>query len=154
MNKKGVTLIELIVVIAIIGIAAAFFTPSMSAWLPNYRLRGATRDLVSTMRTAHFRAISSNLPYRVQITQAPGSYLLQYRTTAGSWVSEGVFQPLPPGISLTSVNFAVILPGCASTDAQFATDSRASGGSIRLQNPKGTSRNITLNPVTGRVTIN
>ncbi len=63
MNKKGVTLIELIVALAIIGIAAGFFTPNIAAWLPNYRLRSATRDMISTMRTAHFKAISSNLPY-------------------------------------------------------------------------------------------
>jgi len=46
MNRKGVTLIELIVVMVIIAIGAVLLAPNIGAWLPNYRLRSATRDIV------------------------------------------------------------------------------------------------------------
>ena len=39
MNKKGVTLIELIVVMVIIAIGAILLVPNIGAWLPNYRLK-------------------------------------------------------------------------------------------------------------------
>ena len=65
MNDKGVTLIELVVVFVIIAIGAVMLIPNIGTWLPNYRLRSAARDIVSTMRTAQMRAISNNIQYRV-----------------------------------------------------------------------------------------
>ena len=144
MNKKGVTLIELIVVMVIIGILAAFFAPNIGAWLPNYRLRSAARDIVSTMRTAQIKAVSTNLTYRVSFT-LPSSYILQYRNTLGNWVNEGVTQNFPSGISIAAVNFA-------ANNAVFNPNSTSSRGSITLQNIK-TQRKLTLTPSTGRVTI-
>ena len=41
MRKRGVTLVELVVVMAIIAIGAAFVAPNIGAWIPNYRLRSA-----------------------------------------------------------------------------------------------------------------
>ena len=59
-NKKGITLIELVVVMIIIAIGAVLLVPNIGGWLPNYRLRSATRDIVSTLRTAQMKAVSSN----------------------------------------------------------------------------------------------
>ena len=145
MNKRGMTLIEVIVVMVIIAIAAVLFAPNISAWLPNYRLRGATRDLVSTMRTAQMKAVSTNLTYPVSFTTA-ASYILQYRNTAGTWVNEGVTQNLPTGVSFSSINFT-------GNNAVFNPNSTSSSGSLKLQNTRGTQRQLTLTPSTGRVTI-
>ncbi len=64
MNKRGVTLIEVVIVFAIIAIGAVLMVPNMGAWLPNYRLRSATRDITSTLRVAQMRAVSNNSDYR------------------------------------------------------------------------------------------
>ena len=145
MHKKGVTLIELIVVMVIIGILAAFLAPNIGAWLPNLRLRRAARDIVSTMRTAQMKAVSTNLGYRVSFT-LPASYILQYENPPGTWVSEGVSQNLPSGISITAITIA-------GSNAVFNPNSTSSSGSVTLQNSKGTQRRLTLTPSTGRVTI-
>ena len=47
---KGVTLIELAVVMAIIAIVAVFMSPALGEWLPGFRLRGATKDLTDTLQ--------------------------------------------------------------------------------------------------------
>ena len=146
MNKKGVTLVELIVVMVIIGILAAFFAPNIAAWLPNLRLRSTARDIVSTMRTAQVKAVSTNLTYRVSFT-LPSSYILQYQNTLGNWVDEGVTQNFPSGISIGSINFNT------GNNAQFNSNSTSSSGSMRIQNTRGTQRQLTLTPSTGRVTI-
>jgi len=65
MSKKGVTLIELVVVLVIIAIGAVLLVPNIGGFLSNYRLRSATRDVVSNMRTAQMRAVSTNTPYGV-----------------------------------------------------------------------------------------
>jgi prepilin-type N-terminal cleavage/methylation domain-containing protein len=143
--KRGITLIELIVVMVIIAIGAVLVAPNIGGWIPNYRLRSATRDVVSTLRTAQMKAISNNTTYQVSFTPGAGTYILQYQTTAG-FVNEGVAQTLPPGIMISGINF----PG---NNAQFNTNSTSSTGSITLQNTKGSSKKITLTTATGRVNV-
>ena len=75
MNRKGVTLIELIVVMVIIAIGAVLMVPNIGAWLPNYRLKSAARDIVSTMRVAQMKAVTSNVEYRVSFIN--NSYVIE-----------------------------------------------------------------------------
>ena len=154
MNKKGVTLIELIVVMVIIGIAAVFFAPNIGAWLPNYRLRSASRDVVSTMRTAQMKAVSTNLEYRAYFNAGERKYWIERgNQSSGStnWVGttaldnaarEGDINTLPTGVTINFTGFI-----------EFNPNSTSSSGSIILQNTRGTERRLTLTPSTGRVTI-
>jgi type IV fimbrial biogenesis protein FimT len=147
MNDKGVTLLELVVVFVIIAIGAVLMAPNIGTWLPNYRLRSATRDIVSTMRTAQMRAVSNSIQYRVNFNAAEiggvaNSYRLQ--SNSGGWANDGAIQTLPPGITINNN----LLPGGR---AVFNADSTSSGGSITLQNTKGATRTISLATVTGRV---
>lgn len=148
-NKKGVTLIELVIVFVIIAIGAALLVPNIGAWLPNYRLRTATRDIASMMRVAQMKAVSNNLQYRVNLNAADvgvNRYILQYNT-GGIWVNEGNMQNLPSGIIISNNG----LPG---DRAEFNPNSTSSSGSVVLQNPKGNQKTITLTNSTGRVRIN
>ena len=153
MNKKGVTLIELIVVMVIIGILAAFFAPNIGAWLPNLRLRSAARDIVSTMRTAQTKAVSTNLEYRVYSNsgerkywtergnQSSGSTNWVGTTAPGNPAREGAINDLPTGVTINFNGFI-----------EFNPDSTSSSGSITLQNSRGTERQLTITASTGRVT--
>ncbi len=147
-KHEGVTLIELVVVLVIIAITAGLLVPNIGVWLSNYRLRSATRDIVSTMRTAQMKAVSNNIPYRVNLDDAEiglNAYVLQYRPSQGSWVGDGAIQTLPTGISIGANTF----PG---KHAGFNPNSTASGGSVTLMSAKET-RTITLAPATGRIRI-
>jgi prepilin-type N-terminal cleavage/methylation domain-containing protein len=149
MNKRGVTLIELVVVFVIIAIGAVLLVPNIGGWLPSYRLRSATRDIASTMRVAQMKAVSNNIQYRVNLDDAEigaNSYVLQYNT-GGVWVNEGVVQRLPSGIIISGITFP-------AKHAEFNSNSTSSTGGLTLQNAKGTQRNITLTTATGRVRIN
>jgi type IV fimbrial biogenesis protein FimT len=150
MNKKGVTLIELIIVFVIIAILAVLMIPNIGGWLPNYRLRSAARDIVSTMRTAQMRAISNKIQYRVNFNPADvgaaNRYVLQHDTGGGAFVNDGAVQTLPAGITIS----ANLLPNAR---AVFNADSTSSGGSVTLQNTKGATRSITLTTTTGRANI-
>jgi type IV fimbrial biogenesis protein FimT len=150
MNKRGVTLIELIVVFAIIAFAAGLIAPNLGGWLPRYRLRSATRDIVSTMRDAQMKAVANRFQYQVDFNVGANSYILQH-TSGGLLFNDGPVRTAPSGIT---VNIASLPGGIAL----FNSDSTCpNGGSITLSYQKGgvtqAQRGIILNAATGRVRI-
>lgn len=64
-NETGFTLIEVVTVVAMIGIIAAVAIPAFSSWVPDYRLRNAARDLYSNLQRAKMGAIRNNAQWRV-----------------------------------------------------------------------------------------
>jgi prepilin-type N-terminal cleavage/methylation domain-containing protein len=149
MNKKGVTLIELVVVFAIIGIGALLLAPGIGAWMPKYRLRSATRDIVATMRDAQMKAVTNRVQYQVNFNVAPNGYVLQ--RDSGGFVDYGARQTAPAGILINTAN----LPGGT---AVFNPDFTCSAGNILLSYQKNgitqAQRGIRLSAATGRVRIN
>jgi prepilin-type N-terminal cleavage/methylation domain-containing protein len=60
-GKRGVTLIELAVVMAIVAVMALFLAPAIGEWSDNFRIRQTAREIVSNLQFAKIRAISSSL---------------------------------------------------------------------------------------------
>ena len=146
LNKKGVTLLELIIVMVIIAIGATLVAPNIGRWLQHYRLRSATRDIVSTMRTAQMRAVSTNMEHQVSFTIGnPGSYILQ--RNSGGLVDDGARQTLPTGVELT----------VTSSNFQFNPNSTATSGNVTLTMRRGGQvigqRIIRVLAATGRIRI-
>ena len=56
-RTSGFTMIEVLVVIVILAILASLAIPGFTRWLPNYRLKGATRDFYSNIQLAKSLAI-------------------------------------------------------------------------------------------------
>jgi prepilin-type N-terminal cleavage/methylation domain-containing protein len=148
MNKRGVTLIELVVVFAIIAIGAVLTIPNMGPWIARYRLRSATRDIVSTMRVAQMKAVSHNYFYQVDFTG--GDYIMRRSSTGldpDPWPADGAARTLPSGISIQSNTF--VNP---NQKALFRPNSSSNGGTIILEeNRKQSQRTITVSPSTGRI---
>jgi general secretion pathway protein H len=146
LNKKGVTLLELIIVMVIIAIGATLVAPNIGRWLQHYQLRSATRDIVSTMRTAQMRAVSTNMEHQVSFTIGnPGSYILQ--RNSGGWVDDGARQTLPTGAELT----------VTTPNFEFNPNSTATGGNVTLAIRRGGQvigqRIIRVLATTGRIRI-
>jgi len=146
MNKKGVTLLELIIVMVIIAIGATLMVPAIGSWIPHYRLRSATRDIVSTMRTAQMKAVSTNTDHRVSFNIANRSYLVQ-RRDGSNWVPEGVQHTLPTGVEIT----------VSTNNFEFNPNSAATAGNVTLTIQKSgqimAQRIIRVLGTTGRIRI-
>jgi prepilin-type N-terminal cleavage/methylation domain-containing protein len=145
MNRKGLTLIELIVVMAIVAIGAVLVAPNIGAWIPTYRLKSATRDVVSAMRVAQIKSVSSNVWYRVNFGPGNGKYSLESSQDLGiTWTKEGDDLILPSGVNIRLTTFA-------GNTAVFYPDSSTNGGSLTLINTKGYQKVISLLGTTGRI---
>jgi prepilin-type N-terminal cleavage/methylation domain-containing protein len=70
----GFTKVELLVVISILAISASFAVPAFSRWLPNYRLKGAVRDLYSNLQLAKSAAIRDRGEWALKFDEDGKSY--------------------------------------------------------------------------------
>jgi len=59
-DETGFTMVEVMVVIGIIAIAAGVAIPSISSFIPNYRVKSAAQDLYSNMQLAKMEAVKTN----------------------------------------------------------------------------------------------
>ncbi|MCL7488667.1 MAG: GspH/FimT family pseudopilin [Desulfobulbaceae bacterium] len=67
---------EVIIVMAIIGIMSAVAIPSFLHWLPNIRLKSAARDMYSTIQKAKLGAIKENRDWAVIFDPGDNSYAI------------------------------------------------------------------------------
>jgi prepilin-type N-terminal cleavage/methylation domain-containing protein len=88
-KASGFTLIELMVVFAIVAGAAGFSAPHMQKWMRSYRLKGAVMDLRANMQLAKTNAVKENYPWLLQF-DASGTYtVIQCLTNTPSPCTNG-----------------------------------------------------------------
>lgn len=73
-DKNGLTLIELVIVLLIMGIMAAIAAPSFLSLRPNMHLKAAARDLYSNMQKARIEAVKTNRNTAIIFDTGSGKY--------------------------------------------------------------------------------
>jgi len=84
-TQCGVSMIELLVVMAIIAIMLGWGGAHMVTHLSEYRLKAAVRDLISTMQKARMTAVRNNAETAVFFDPAIGTYSLCTGSGDGDW---------------------------------------------------------------------
>ena len=145
-GKRGVTLIELAVVMAIVAIMAIFLAPAIGEWLDNFRIRQAARDIVSHLQFAKMRAISTRLEHRVRFDLSNNEYLLEKND--GGWIQDGSVFRVPRGVNIASATGSLGSP----PKVKFNPYGTCSSGHITIDNEKGKQYDVVVYR-TGRIRI-
>ncbi len=89
-NERGVTLIEILVVIGILAIIAGFSYPNFKEWLPSYRLKRAARNLFSDMQNTRINAIRSQSNWAIVFDTSNNRYIIcSSPGTDNNWTTLG-----------------------------------------------------------------
>jgi len=173
-RAAGFTLLELIVVLFILALAAALVAPVFTRSFGQLRLKAATRDLAALCRFARTQAIANQVVLEVVLDRRANAYWLR----GPEWVVSrlgGIEQvataedpeqpwqvrlrqarvrPLPVGVTLKSV---ILDPGTLREDERgaivFFPQGSSTGGEVWVSDEKGRGYRIVIDPSIGLVRI-
>lgn len=157
-DNRGFTLIELMVVIAILGILIAIMVPNYTAYLARTRLKTSCREMSAMLQYAREQAIGSGEPWRVCFDSALGRYHL---LDGSANIRQVVDLANRPGISFGSRNPAPIDANHVAPPAdgvtyigekvKFNPDGTATAGTVYLQNSTGDTMALGTVSATGQI---
>ena len=144
-RRRGITLVEMVVVVAIIALIVGLSFPSATAGLDNVRMVSAGDSVATFLNGAVNRAQRYQEPVELVIAQSEG--LLTLHSNAPGFVRE---LRMPEGVTIESV-----LPEEEGADGSqprrvlFIPGATVPGIAIQLANRRNAHRRIRLDPMTG-----
>ena len=142
--QSGVTLIEMIIVVSIVGLVAAISFPSISSGLDSLRLTTASDSIVSFLNAGMNRA--ERRQQIVEVTLSKGENAIWLRS-----VDPGFNRRLemPEGVTITRLHPEI--PGREETARSYVL---YPGGTVprfgvEIANRKGAHRIVRVDPITG-----
>jgi general secretion pathway protein H len=141
-RSRGFTLIEIVVVVALVAGAAALTAGLLNVGLPGQQLRGSAREVAAQLRFARAQAIVSGEPQDFTLDAA-----------TREWAApRGRHGEIPEAIEVIAVGAR---DGTARTDTatfRFFPDGASTGGHVRLR--RGTAEwRIDIDWLTGEVEL-
>jgi prepilin-type N-terminal cleavage/methylation domain-containing protein len=168
MNRRGTTLAELLIVMAIIGIGATLTVPNMGKQIARYRLKTAAREISNFLLETRAEAVKNSdidnpRYYRVFFSQAAGTYVRQ-RYESASWANDGVSKTLTTNVTIASLVPSTIndlyftsegslLRDVDGNPANLIFDNAPVEGKIRLRNSRGDQYQVVLFSASGLTEI-
>jgi len=110
-QNPGFTMVEILIVLGIMGVIAAFALPSAINFVKAYRLHADASAIASQLNVTRFRATSQYKPYRLTFDVTNGLYSMQRLTTAYGSPTTELSLGLQPNIRMLSTCPVTATPG-------------------------------------------
>ena len=152
MIKKGFTLVELIIVVAILAILAAFAVPNYFNFLKTVTITEQTEKVAAELRYIRDYASARSIPCVLTIT-APNGTTGSYRFNENESGGEDIVLPSEPTVEIPFPDNVIVT---ANLDDVTFTDTGRPAQEITItltNNQEDLSKDIIINQVTGRVSI-
>ncbi len=152
MIKKGFTLVELIIVVAILAILAAFAVPNYFNFLKTVTITEQTEKVAAELRYIRDYASARSIPCVLTIT-APNGTTGSYRFNEDNSGGEDIVLPSEPTVEIPFPDNVIVT---ANLDDVTFTDTGRPAQEITItltNNQEDLSKDIIINQVTGRVSI-
>src|ERR1039457_1703620 len=108
--RRGFTLIELILVMALLTIVISLTAPRLSRFFHSRTLDSEARRLLALTRSGQSRAVSEGVPMDLWVDAAQGAFGLEAEPSFDTSDSKAVDFTLDSGLQLEVVNKTVVAP--------------------------------------------
>jgi prepilin-type N-terminal cleavage/methylation domain-containing protein len=141
--SKGLSLLEMLVVLFILSIALTAVVPNLFSWRANMRLQGKINELLGDLESVKALAAKHNTTMNVQFVPAESRYRISYVDSDGNLVALKN-ELLPPELRIDSSH-----PDYTLTDHRLAFTSRggATPGTLVLSSLTGKTKKIVTNSI-------
>jgi prepilin-type N-terminal cleavage/methylation domain-containing protein len=153
-NSKGITLLELVIAVVVLGVVAAMAAPQFGGVLPRLKFKSKSRDIVSDMRLTRSDAIAQRVQVGLYFDYSQNEY-----TMFKDLVNPDLFTYEAGDSVIKTVNLGqdISMYYCDFSDntVVFKPDGSASGsGNVTIKNNQGNDlANIDVLASTGRVKL-
>lgn len=163
-SQKGLTMVELMVIMAIVAVLAGISIPMWVSYMPTMRLNGAARNLQLSLALARMKAVSRNRSISLLLQKRTSNPWEDYRlqvNNAGTWEDDtSADRPAyPRDLDNQGISIATSFPGNRIIfNPRGASVASIGGepvnGTVTLTNRENKSRTINITGVTGTIVLN
>lgn len=141
-RQAGFTLLEMIIVVAVLGLAIGLIVTRGPMRSPKLEMQGAVNAVAQGLRVARSRAIATNRPVRFAVDIPAHSVGVESETPT----------VLPKAISIAMLAVSEETRGTRLAAIRFNGDGSATGGRIELGDGQRVAQ-VNVEWLTGRVTV-